>query len=50
MLDPLPGFLTTTQEIIMQFVNGIIYGSGFMFGATLVAVAMRAVFHMSVCG
>jgi len=34
----------------MNFVNGLIWGAGFMFGATLIAVAMRAVFHMSVCG
>lgn len=33
----------------MQFVNGVIYGAGFMFGATLIAVALRATLHMSIC-
>ncbi len=34
----------------MQFLNGFIYGSGFTFGAILVAVAMKVVFHFGICG
>lgn len=33
----------------MQFVNGMIFGSGFTLAAILVAAAMRAVLHIGVC-
>lgn len=33
----------------MNFVNGMIYGSGFTFAAILVATAMKVIFHMGVC-
>lgn len=34
----------------MQFVNGVIYGSGFTAGAVLVLVVIRAIFHVGICG
>lgn len=33
----------------MQFVNGMIFGSGFTFAAILTIAAMKVVFHLGVC-
>ncbi len=33
----------------MQFVNGLIYGSGFTAGAILIIVVIKAIFHVGLC-
>lgn len=33
----------------MLFLNGFIYGSGFMVGAFVVNIVMKAVFHIGFC-
>ncbi len=34
----------------MTYVNGVIYGAGFVTGAIIILAVIKAVFHTGLCG
>ncbi len=34
----------------MAYLNGVIYGAGFVTGAIIIIAVIKAIFHVGICG